>query len=489
MSQRIRLSIKSLIGGGFDQAWWTNCRCRYRVIKGGRNTKKSYDIGGLEPLDKIMSDPRRNVLFIRSTLKSHRTTTYTTVKRLIRQPDPSRPGVTLSPYFKANDTNLEITYLPTGQKIYFVGMDDPGKIQGIRPEFGYLTDVYVEEAFQISDYDRWRIVDGSIRGKLPEGLFIQITFLLNAWDAGHWINERFFKGRMEDDFGELEANGYQFWKDEGLVLEYGKGLALHTSSYRINEFRDRETYDAAMAKLREKAIEIYKVDGLGMWGNSAEGVFPEWSESLTIPRREANAKLYREYAIGVDFGGSNGEGKARKADRFGQGNCMILVGVTADGRELIALDEWFQSNLNAPIPMTAPQVQQAMAAKIAEWEETHPRLRLSRPRVYVDCADSGGFRQSLELEARRIGLSAAFIPSTKMPIISRILFERRLMAYGDLRVSEACPNLQRELRNARKGQDGSAREDMDDHCQNAFEYAWAPLRPSIARWKTFKEPK
>ena len=38
-------------------------------------------------------------------------------------------------------------------------------------------------------------------------------------------------------------------------------------------------------------------------------------------------------------------------------------------------------------------------------------------------------------------------------------------------------------------EDGSVREDTDDHAQNAFEYGWAPLRPMIRRWKTFKEPK
>lgn len=482
--------MRGLIGGGYDQMWWTNCRCRYRVLKGGRNTKKSYDFQGLECIDKIVSDPRRNALIVRDTLKAHRTTTYTTLKRLIRQPDPNNQWASLSRYFKFNDTALEITYLPTGQKIYFAGMDDPSKIQGIRPEVGELTDVYVEEAFQLSDYEQWRIIDGSIRGDLPDGLFIQITFLMNAWDQGHWINERFFKGRLPDDMAELEGRGYQFWKDESLVLEFGRGLALHTSSYLINEFRDRKNYDPAMENLKRNAIEMYKVEALGMWGNSTDATYPEWTDSLIIGRREASEKLYSEFSIGVDFGGSNGEGRLKRGKRLGQGNAMILTGVTQDGAALVALDEYFQSNLNSPIPKTAPQVQDEMVQKIIGWLDRYPQLGRRRVNVYVDCADSGGFRQSLELEAsRRKLLGVAFIPSTKMPIISRVYFARRLMAYGELTISEDCPNLIREIKAARAAEDGSVREDTDDHAQNAFEYAWAPLRPLIRRWKTFKEPK
>lgn len=482
--------MRSLIGGGYDSVWWTNFKGRYKTLKGGRNTKKSMDFQGYECLDKIMTDPRRNALIIRNTLKSHRTTTYNTLKQIIRCPDQSRPWLTLTPYFKFNDTNLEITYVPTGQKIYFVGMDDPSKIQGIRPEVGYMTDVYVEEAFQLSDYESWRIVDGSIRGKLPDGLFIQITFLLNSWDQGHWINERFFKGRLEDDYEELESKGFQSWKDESLVLEYGRGLALHTSSYKINEFRDKEVYDAAMEELRRNSIEMYKVEGLGMWGNSTGATYPEWGDHLRMTLPEAHSKIFGEFSIGIDFGGSNGMGRLDKGKRLGQGNAMILSGVTLDGSSLIALDEYFQSNLNARIPKTAPEVQDEMISTIIRWMDEWPALQRRRINVYVDCADSGGFRQSLELEARRRGLmGVAFIPSTKIPIISRVYFARRLMAYGDLRITDSCPNLIREIKAARAAEDGSVREDTDDHAQNAFEYGWAPLRPMIRRWKTFKEPK
>ena len=67
MNDKIRLSLYKLIGKGYANGWWRNFKGRYRVWKGGRNTKKSYDLIGYEILDKILSDPRRNVLILRET--------------------------------------------------------------------------------------------------------------------------------------------------------------------------------------------------------------------------------------------------------------------------------------------------------------------------------------------------------------------------------------------------------------------------------------
>ena len=107
--------------------------------------------------------------------------------------------------------------------------------------------------------------------------------------------------------------------------------------------------------------------------------------------------------------------------------------------------------------------------------------------VYVDCADIG-FRQGLELKAREYGLfNLQFYGSTKISIQSRVDFTRIMMAYGDFLIGENCPNLIREYKNSRKGEKGEPREDYDEHLINGQEYAWAPFRTQIVRWKTFKE--
>lgn len=485
----MRISIYKETGTGYERGWWTNNHCRYRCFKGARNTKKSYNILGLEVIDKILSDPRRNVLIIRQVGNNNRYSTFSTIEMLL-----GRLGI--KKYFKINNTNMVITYIPTGQQIIFFGIyPDPTRITSMRVVSGYLTDVYVEEAFEITNYDDWRKIDGTIRGKLPEGLFFQITFCFNAWNKNHWLYEHFFKGRLEDSVNYLLMHTYQDWCDPNLIIDYGKGLYLHISTYKINEFRDVEVYDAAMERLREIAPEIYKVEALGMWGNSTAQTYPEFNETLIKPQNEINNMRFSSYAIGIDFGISDGEGKtirgANGAERLGSATTMQLVGVSGDYNKLIGIDEWFYSNERELIKKTGPAMQKELVQVILKWKEEtyyrHPDLMKGTILVYVDCADSGGFRQGLELEARRQGLfNVAFIKSTKLRISSRIYMTRLLMAYGDYLISANCVNLIREIKNARLAEDGRMREDIDDHAINAHEYGWAPLIKQVRAYKTFK---
>lgn len=70
----------------------------------------------------------------------------------------------LSDEFKAIASPMEIEYLPTGQKIYFRGADDPGKIKSITPTFGYLGLVWFEELDQFHGQNSIRKIEQSIRG-------------------------------------------------------------------------------------------------------------------------------------------------------------------------------------------------------------------------------------------------------------------------------------------------------------------------------------
>ena len=137
------LSIYKCTGTGYERGWWTNFKGRYRVFKGARNTKKSVDIDGYEVLDKILSDPRRNILIIRRTAKSLKNSAFALLKRLTMRPSFTDASISLSRYFSINKTDMTITYLPTGQVILFCGLDDPQKLQSITVVHGYLTDVYL----------------------------------------------------------------------------------------------------------------------------------------------------------------------------------------------------------------------------------------------------------------------------------------------------------------------------------------------------------
>lgn len=484
----MKFSISKCVGRGYNRGWFTNCHCRYRCYKGARNTKKSYVIIGLEVLMKIITDPRRNVLILRNTLKSQRFSTFSTIVKLINQPDIDNPELSLSQYFEIREYNYTIKYKPTGQLIIFSGMDDSQKIQGIRTPVGFLTDVYIEEAFEIEDYEAWRKVDGSIRGVLPEGLFFQITFCFNAWSKEHWLYEHFFKGNLEDDPEYLETHMYADFLDENYVGDFGQGLYLHISTFRINEFRDRN-WDISMAKLKEVAPEIYKVEALGCWGNASEQTYPEFSDDLIITPQAANSMPYVQYGIGIDTGLSNGEGKVIP-NRCKSATTMQFVGLTADYNKLVSIDEYFYSNEKQTVKKTEPELMEDIVNTLIEWKkkyQNHPVLMKGTIPVYVDCADIG-FRQGLELVASKKGLfNVRFLPSTKIPIRTRVDLVRLLMAWSEFLISSNCKNLIREIKNSRKGEGTQVREDFDDHAINSNEYGWQPLAQRLKRWKTFKQ--
>ena len=475
------VSVLSLIGKGYSRGWFTNCRVRYRLYKGARNTKKSYVMLGYEALFKVLFDHRRNIVFVRATQKSNRNSTFATMERIISD-------LKLSSKFKIDRYNLVITYAPTGQQMLFLGMDDPQKLQGLRAVVGWFTDLYVEEAFEVQDHEAFRKLDGTFRGKLPDGLFFQITLAFNAWSRDHWLYEEFFKGRLEDDMGYLMAHDYQDYLDPDELIGFGRGIYLHISTYRINEFRDPE-YDEAMEALSKRSPTQYMVEALGMWGNATEATYPDFSDGLVIDHaRLLRGNRFVAYAIGIDTGLSDGAGKVVKDGRIRSATAMVLAGVSEDYGKLAAIDEWFFSNTSL-VKRTQPEIIAEIASRIMKWKSDYfgdPFIMKGMADVYVDCADIG-FRQSLELEARRLGIAnVRFLPSTKKPIQTRVDFEDQMMAWGDLLYSSKCPNLARETRNSRRGGKGKAREDLDDHALNAFEYAWAPLSGSLRRWKSFK---
>lgn len=501
------LRVYELIGGGYERAWFTNCKARYRWFVGGRSTKKSFDIIGYEPVFKILSDPRRNILMVRANDKDNRDSTFAILIKCIRI-------MNIYELFRVRTSPLEIEYKPTGQKILFRGMNDPQSITSITVPIGYLTDVYIEEAFQISSYESFKTLDGSIRA--PEGVPLQITGCLNGWDGESWINTMFFKDRLAEDFDTLDKPNvrYMDYYDPNYIGAYGIGLYLHRSTYKINEFRDKSTYDVAMAEMKRVHPARYAVEALGLFGVTTGKVYTEFNEKENvipiqkIIGNDENNRPYFEvgdYAIGIDTGLSNGEGKIKVVKRgenpdikVKSATAMTLGFITRDSKCLVTVDEYFHSNNPADNvtntdnrdTYSEPEMINACVNQIWKWmqEFNGTRLMQGQVKIYVDNADIG-FRQLLEFELKRRGIFRCelYASSKKKTIRTRVAFTNTLMAYKEFFICDRCKNLIREIKNARKGDKGEARANIDDHTVNSNEYQNAPFYERLRRWQTFKE--
>lgn len=254
--------ISSLVGGGYDEFW--NSKKRYRVVKGGKGSKKS-STTALNLIYRLLKYPESNLLVVRAVMNTHRDSTFAQLKWA-----QERLGV--AHLFRNTVSPLEMVYLPTGQKIIFRGFDDVLKLASTTVEKGYLNFVWVEEAFEIESLEDFEKLDLSVpRGKMPSHLFKQTTVTFNPWSEKHWLKARFFDKTLPD-------------------------VDTYTTNYLINEFLD-DTDRAVFDRLKAEHPRRYAVAGLGEWGIAEGLVYENWEEGVldtSSPEWEA--------FFGLDYG-------------------------------------------------------------------------------------------------------------------------------------------------------------------------------------------
>lgn len=127
------------------------------VEKGGRGGAKSSYIS-IELLLLLLKHPTIHACVFRRVGNTLRTTVYAQICWAIA-------ALGLTSKFKCTVSPMECVYLPTGQKIMFFGMDDPGKVKSIKVPFGYIGIDWFEELDQFDGPEQIRNVEQStLRG-------------------------------------------------------------------------------------------------------------------------------------------------------------------------------------------------------------------------------------------------------------------------------------------------------------------------------------
>lgn len=184
----MKLSLTELIGKGYKYFW--DSKHRYRVVKGSRGSKKSKTTA-LNLIIRLIEYPEANLLVVRRYGRTLKDSCFSELMWAINRLD-------IGQFFKSTLNPLEITYLPTGQKILFRGFDDAQKITSITVSKGVLCWVWIEEAYEVENESEFNKLDLSIRGEMPKGLFKQVTFTFNPWSETHWLKKRFFDTKQEN---------------------------------------------------------------------------------------------------------------------------------------------------------------------------------------------------------------------------------------------------------------------------------------------------
>lgn len=299
------LYLPDIIGKGYKDFW--HYKGRYRVCKGSRGSKKSKTTA-LWYIYNLMKYPDSNLLVIRKVGRTLKDSCYADLKWACH-----RLGV--DKYWNFTLSPLEATYMPTGQKIYFRGLDDAFKITSIAVDRGYLCWMWIEEAYEVMKETDFDTLDESIRGATPVPLFKQITITFNPWNERHWLKKRFFDTK-DDDI-----------------------LAL-TTNYLCNEWLDASD-KRLFERMKVNNPRRYQVAGLGNWGIVEGLIYENWREEdfTMITAREARdgkvgiIKDKLKMAVGLDFGYTNDP------------TAFFLAFLDLENKKLYVYDEFYEKGL------------------------------------------------------------------------------------------------------------------------------------------------
>ena len=319
MSVKNKVSVKQAIGQGYDDFW--NCKKRYRNCKGSRGSKKS-KTAAIQRVVRIVKYPLANYLCVRRYQNTLRNSIFADTKWAI-----SKLG--LDDYFECTVSPMEITYVPTGQKILFRGLDDGLKITSITVEKGVLCFVDIDEAYEITE-DDFNKLDMSIRGEVPEGYFKQITLLFNPWSAQSWLKKRFFDNPDENTFTK-------------------------TTTWECNEWLDEADRNLFMIMKRDNPRR-YRIEGEGDWGIAEGQIYTNYKieafdvdEVRQIPGIKA--------VFNLDFG-------------FTDPNAFVCEMVDNTNMKIYIFDEWYQTGVTNKV--IADQIK---------------RMGYGNQRIICDCAE------------------------------------------------------------------------------------------------------
>lgn len=278
---------------------------RYVVMKGSAGSGKSVDTAQNYIL-RLMRDNGRNLVCIRKSDITNRDSTFAELTGAIYR----MFGDKAEQYWKIGQSPLKLTCRHNGNQIIFRGMNDDKqreKLKSITFQKGKLTDVWIEEATELTQAD-FEIIDDRLRGALPPGLFYQIRMTFNPVNKSHWIKKRFF------DFCDADT-------------------LTHHSTYLMNRFID-DAYRRRMERRKIVDPEGYRIYGLGDWGEIGGLILHNW-ETKEVSQ---NLDDYDGISIGQDFG-------------FNHANAILLLG-WKDGNVHILKEVYvFEKDTNEIIPL------------------------------------------------------------------------------------------------------------------------------------------
>ena len=421
-----KVHLPSIVGGGYRDFW--KDKKRYRVLKGGKGSKKSTTTA-LNLIYRLMKYPESNLLVVRGVMNTHRDSTFA-------QLEWAQEKLKVSHLWKNTVSPMEMTYKPTGQKILFRGFDDVLKLASTTVKKGCLCWVWIEEAYEIASEADFDKLDLSMpRGNVPEGLFKQTTLTFNPWSETHWLKKRFFDKKADN-------------------------VGTYSTNYLCNEFLD-DADKAVFEQMRESNYRKYAVAGLGEWGIAEGLVYENW-ETLEFDidklGSEDGTEWQYKHFFGLDYGYSNDP------------TAFICLAANPITKEIYIFDEFYELKL----------LNSDIAARIK-------RKGYAKERIRADAAEPKSNDDLRRLGVLRIMPSV----KGKDSIINGIAAIQEYKIYVHPKCENTIYELGSYRWKKDRNENGvNTPEDSDNHLMDALRYAFYDVRyfkpddPKVKRRRT-----
>lgn len=395
---------------------------RYIVMKGSAGSGKSVDTAQ-NYLLRLMQDKGRNLICIRKSDITNRDSTYAELTGAAYRIF----GDQVDRYWNIKQSPLSLTFRPNGNQIIFRGVNDEKqreKLKSITFQRGKLTDVWIEEATEITQAD-FEIIDDRLRGELPPDQFYQIRMTFNPVNKNHWIKKVFFD--------TLDSN-----------------VLTHHSTYLDNRFIDA-AYHARMARRKEVDPEGYQIYGLGNWGEVGGLILHNWA----VENISQNLDDYDDIAIGQDFG-------------FNHANAILLLGMKDDNIYILQEIYVFEKETAEIIPLA---IKDGIPIKRTMWcDSAEPdRIKAWKTAGFRARAVSKEHTTEKKYQSAQIDWLKGIVSKDK--VIHRMIY-----------VHPSCTNTIKELQQWKWKKDERTGEYLDEPVPY-MDDAMAALRYGVEGWR------
>lgn len=306
-------------------------------LRGGRHSYKSSFVSNYTTLDMI----RDAILFRQGKIPKSELSHECVFRKVgeslrdsvFSQVQWSLDFLGVAPWFDINNSNKHITFLPTHQQFQFHGLDDPMKIKGIKPPFGYFKNLWFEELAEYAGMEEIRSVKQSVqRGKHYYRTFCTYN---PPMTQASWVN--------------VEANT----PVEGRFVfrsNYLQGNSDWVSDAFIREAED----------LKRRNPKLYEHEYLGEITGTGGAVFPN-----VVIREITDEEIARfdDLHYGQDWGYTNAF-------------CWVAVAYQRKRKRILIFDEIYKQHLTP-----------ARAAELVKRKNMH-----GEP-IYADCEDAAAIAQ------------------------------------------------------------------------------------------------